>query len=704
MTRLLLVGPVGDFPPGVVRAVDVEGHRLAVVNAGGEISALDGICPHAGGPLGEGEAVGQLSLRCPWHGAVFDVRTGDVLEGPATQPVHTYSVKVQDGFVWATVETGSGRPAPAPTSSTKDATDATVRAARLASIRAARRETHKAEGTVVEPRRATRRAAGRQGGQGQWARGYYEPLNEAERVKRDQDGLEVYERLVAIHARRGFAGIPRDDLATRYRWYGLYTQRPEEDGYFMMRVRVPSGVLTAEKVEAAGRISRRFGRDVCDVTDRQNFQFHWIRIEDVPEIWARLGAVGLTTRQTCGDVTRNILGCPLAGVAASEILDATPYVLAVDRRLTGTKEFSNLPRKYKISISGCREQCAVHEVMDIGMTGVELPDGRRGFDLWVGGGLGPSSHFAPRLGAFVPPDRVVEVAAGITGVFRDYGYRRDRHRARLKFLVADWGAERFRAVLERQYLDAPLEDGPPAPSSSHAHREHVGVIPQRDGRLAVGFAPMAGRIAGTQLVAVAALARRFGRGRLRTTTQQKMLILDVAPDDVEPLVAELDALGLPARPGHHRAATMAWTGIEFCKLAVAETKHRARWLIEELETRLPGLADQVRINLNGCPNSCARFKLADIGLQGALVPGSDGDRVEGFLVQLGGHLGGDYRFGKKVSRARVRAQDLPDFIERLIRSWLEDRDEGEDFSSWVHRQPDADLLALVLAAAGTKAR
>ncbi|MGH9259827.1 MAG: nitrite/sulfite reductase, partial [Acidimicrobiales bacterium] len=211
-------------------------------------------------------------------------------------------------------------------------------------------------------------------------------------MKRDQDGLEVYERLVSIHARRGFASIPRDDLATRYRWYGLYTQRPEEDGHFMMRVRVPSGVLTAEQVEAVGRISQRFGRDVCDVTDRQNFQFHWIRIEDVPEIWARLGAVGLTSRQTCGDVTRNILGCPLAGVAASEILDATPYVLAVDRRLTGTKEFSNLPRKYKISISGCREQCSLHEVMDIGLVSVEHPDGRRVFDLWVGGGLGPAPH------------------------------------------------------------------------------------------------------------------------------------------------------------------------------------------------------------------------------------------------------------------------------------------------------------------------
>jgi sulfite reductase (ferredoxin) len=691
MAHFVAVARVEDLPPGAVRAVVVSGRPLALANVDGEVVALDGTCPHAGGPLGEGELEGRVSLRCPWHGASFDVRTGAPQAGPAPGPVATYPVRVEDGVVQVAVE---GRPGPGP--------DPASEATNGAGPRLDREGVAREGGVERGTRGAGRRASS--GGQGQWAFGYWEPLNEAERVKRDQDGLDVAERIVAVHARRGCASIPKDDLATRYRWYGLYTQRPEEDGYFMLRIRVPTGVLTAEQVEAVGRISQRFGRDVCDVTDRQNFQLHWIRIEDVPDIWARLGAVGLTTRQTCGDVTRNVLGCPLAGVSATEILDASPYVLAVDRRLTGTKEFSNLPRKYKISISGCREQCAVHEVMDIGLVGVELPDARRGFDLWVGGGLGPSPHFAQRLGAFVPPERVVEVATGITGVFRDYGYRRDRHRARLKFLIADWGPERFRRVLEEQYLEGPLEDGPAPPPSPEAHREHLGIIPQGDGRLAVGFAPTAGRISGTQLVAVAALAGRFGRGRLRTTTQQKMIILDVAPEDVDALVAELDTLGLPARPSAFRAATMACTGIEFCKLAVTETKHRAGWLVEELERRLPGLADRVRINLNGCPNSCARFQLADIGLQGAMVPGGDGDRVEGFLVQLGGHLGEGFRFGQKISRARVRAEDLPVFIQRLVGSWLADRDDGEDFSAWVARQPDGDLDALVLSAAAVGAR
>jgi len=537
-------------------------------------------------------------------------------------------------------------------------------------------------------------------GEGQWGLGYFEPLNGAERAKRDQDGLEVFDRILGLHAREGFASISQQDLNVRYRWYGLYTQRPEEDGFFMQRIRIPGGVLTAEQVEGVGEISKGFGRDVCDVTDRQNFQLHWIRIEDVPQIWARLSAVGLTTRQTCGDVPRNVLGCPLAGIAENELLDGTPHVLATNARLTGTKEFSNLPRKFKVSISGCREQCAVHEVMDVGLVGVERADGTVGFDLWAGGGLGTNPMFAQRLGAFVPPDRAVEVATGITQLFRDYGYRRSRTKARLKFLVKDWGPERLREVLEAEYLGSTLEDGPAPPESPHAHREHLGATRQRDGLLAVGLSPVAGRISGSQLVGVAELARRFGRGRLRNTTQQKMLILDVADEDLEPLSAELDALGLPSTPGAVRTGTMACTGIEFCKLAVVETKHRAAWLIEELERRLPGMSERVRINLNGCPNSCARYQIADIGLMGSLVPDGNGGRIEGFQVHLGGHLGGDYRFGKKVKGLRVAARDLPDFIELLVRCWLDEREEAEDFSGWVNRLPQdqvSDLVELATA-------
>ncbi len=545
------------------------------------------------------------------------------------------------------------------------------------------------------PRKGARRRS-----ESQWAMGYYEPQTPAERVKRDQDALDVYDRIVTLHAKEGFRSIMPQDLNVRYRWYGLYTQRPEEDGLFMMRIRIPGGVLTGDQVEAIGRISQQYGGDVADVTDRQNVQLHNITIESVPDVWAKLAAVQLTTQEACGDVPRNILGCPLAGIADDELIDATPYVLAVNRRITGTKEFSNLPRKFKISISGCRDQCGVHEIMDVGLVGIELDDGRVGFDLWVGGGLGPQPHFAQRLGAFVPPERVVETTVGICSLFRDYGYRRSRTHARLKFLMADWGPEKFRETLEEVYLTRPLEDGPPAPESDTAHREHLGITRQADGRFAVGFAPMAGRISGTQLVRVAGLARRFGRGRIRTTTQQKMLILDVPEEDVEPLVTALDDYGLPARPSAFRASTMACTGIEFCKLAVVDTKARAKWLIDELDRLLPGIHDRVRINLNGCPNSCARYQLADIGLMGSLVQSKEGERIEGFQVHLGGKLGGEHQFGTKVKGLRVAGQDLPRFVSGLVGTWLEHRDEGQDFSSWINGLEMPERESVVAAARG----
>ncbi|HEU4480455.1 MAG TPA: nitrite/sulfite reductase, partial [Actinomycetota bacterium] len=275
--------------------------------------------------------------------------------------------------------------------------------------------------------------------EGQWALGYTEPLNPAETAKREDDGLNVRARIENLYSKQGFRTIWPSDLRNRFRWHGLYTQRPETDGYFMLRIRIPGGMLTSEQTDTIGIISERYGRGLADVTDRQNVQLHWIRIEDVPAIWERLEAVGLSTTEACGDTPRNILGCPLAGIDASEIVDASAVLTEANARLAGNPEFSNLPRKFKISITGCAHQCAQHEINDIGLVGARAPDGRPGFDLWVGGGLSTNPMFAKRLGAFVAPDQVVEVVLGITAVFRDWGYRRARNRARLKFLVADWG-------------------------------------------------------------------------------------------------------------------------------------------------------------------------------------------------------------------------------------------------------------------------
>ncbi|MEA2645258.1 MAG: hypothetical protein QOE92_341 [Chloroflexota bacterium] len=527
--------------------------------------------------------------------------------------------------------------------------------------------------------------------QGQWGLGYLEPLTPQETNKRNQDGLDVYERIIHQYSKTGWDSIDPADLSGRFRWYGLYTQRPEEDQMFMMRVRMPGGQLNAQQVDVCAEIARRWGGGVIDVTDRQNFQFHNLHIEDVPEVWALLSAVGLSTLETCGDVTRNVLGCPTAGVDAAEYLDATPYVLSVGRRLTGTKEFSNLPRKYKISITGCTHRCAADDINDIGAVAHRV-DGRIGFDVLVGGGLSTTPHMAQSLGVFVPPEELEELCVAITTLFRDYGYRRARNRARLKFLVADWGVEKFREVLEKKYLKRTLRDGPPAPPASAAHRDHVGIHRQADGNMYVGFPLVAGRTDADQLQAIGRLASKYGKGRVRCTTQQKMVILDIPEAGVEALVGELAGLGLQVRASSFRRSTMACTGIEFCKLAVAETKSRAGTLVDEMERRLPDFEDYARININGCPNSCARFQVADLGFLGSIVT-IQGVPTEVFQVYLGGHLGETRSFGRLAKGARVRGDRMADYVEALLRLYLSRRLPEQDFTGYLNALDDDDLQA-----------
>jgi sulfite reductase (ferredoxin) len=433
-------------------------------------------------------------------------------------------------------------------------------------------------------------------------------------------------------------------------------------------------------------VAQEFARDTADVTDRQNIQLHWIRIEDVPEIWRRLEAVGLSTVEACGDVPRNILGCPLAGVDADELIDASELIHELDRRFTHDKTFSNLPRKYKTAISGCPVQCTAHEINCISFVGVRHDDGRVGFDLWVGGGLSTNPKLAQRLGVFVPPDETLEVWTGVSRIFRDYGYRRSRNRARLKFLMADWGPEKFRQVLEDEYLSAPLPDGPPPAAPPRPDRDHLGVQDQGNGLKYVGMVARAGRTSGRQLSRVAELASRLGGARVSTTAQQGLVILDVPESHVAELVGELEAEDLKVTPSVFRRGTMACTGLEFCKLAIVETKVRAVDLYTELEKRLPDFPEALTVNVNGCPNSCARFQTADIGLKGSIVEG-----VEGFQIHLGGHMGENAGFGRKARGLKVTADGAADYIERLLRTYLDERTDGDTFASWV-READEALL------------
>ena len=561
-----------------------------------------------------------------------------------------------------------------------------------------------------QPARAVRPPrAGRS--HGQWALDGRTPLNDNERFKSEGGGLDVRERIETIYARDGFDSIPGDDLHGRFRWWGLYTQRKPgidggrtaqlephelEDRYFMLRVRSDGGALSTTQLRVIGEISVELARGTADISDRQNIQLHWIRVEDVPEIWRRLEEVGLGTTEACGDTPRVILASPLAGVAADEIIDPTPVVEEILERYIGDPELANLPRKFKTAITGHPDLDVVHEINDVSFVGVRHPELGVGYDLWVGGGLSTAPRLAERLGVFVTEERVPEVWHGVIQIFRDYGYRRLRNKARLKFLLADWGVEKFRQVLQDEYLGYALPDGPP-PAPPRGPGDHVGVHAQRDGRAYVGVAPTVGRVSGEVLLGVADLAEAVGSARVRLTPHQKLVVLDVDPDQAGALVTGLERLGLSATPSPFRRATMACTGIEFCKLAIVETKATAARTITELERRLADVALETPLSLhvNGCPNSCARIQTADIGLKGQIVTTDDGEQVPGFQVHLGGGLASDERdeagLGRTVRGLKVTADELPDYVERVVRRHVAERGDGETFAQWVARAEDGAL-------------
>ncbi|KHO19160.1 nitrite/sulfite reductase [Mycolicibacterium setense] len=550
------------------------------------------------------------------------------------------------------------------------------------------------------------RPAKRPRDEGQWALGNREPLNHNEQFKQEDDALNVRARIIDVYSRDGFASIAKDDLRGRFRWMGLYTQRTEgydgtftgddnadllEAEYFMMRVRTDGKALSVQAVRTLGQISVDFARDSADITDRENLQYHWLRIEDIPEVWRRLDEVGLQTMEACGDCPRGMLGSPLAGDSLVEVLDPTPALREIEQRYIGSPEFSNLPRKFKTAVSGLQD--VAHEINDVSFIGVNHPEHGPGLDLWVGGGLSTNPMLAQRVGVWVPLEEVAEVWAGVVGIFRDYGYRRLRSKARLKFLVKDWGVEKFREILETEYLHRKLHDGP-APEQVPHTVDHVGVQKIRNGLNAVGVSAIAGRVSGTILTKVADLMEAAGSDRARLTAYQKLIILDVPDDKLDALRTGLDALGLQSQPSHWRQNLMACTGIEYCKLSFADTRGRAQHLVPELEARLGDLNAEldvpVTVNINGCPNSCARIQVADIGFKGQMVDDGNGPE-EGFQVHLGGSLGLDSGFGRKLRQHKVLATELGDYIERVVRNFVKQRESGERFAQWAIRADEGDL-------------
>ena len=539
---------------------------------------------------------------------------------------------------------------------------------------------------------------------GQWSVDGRAPLNENEVFKQEGAPLEVRERILSTYAVHGFESIDPDDLRGRFRWWGLYTQRKQgidggrtaqlditelEDHYFLQRIRLDGGTLTREQLRVIGQISQDFARGTADITDRQNIQLHWVRIEDVPELWRRLEEVGLTTIEGCGDTPRGFLVSPVAGIAADEIIDPTPLAQAIRETYLGDPELANLPRKFKTAISGSPSLDVLHEINDISFVGVEHPRLGPGYDLWVGGALSTAPRLGQRLGVFVSPEDALEVWYGVIRIFRDYGYRRLRNKARLKFLMAEWGPERFREVLQEEYLGRALPDGP-APAAPKGDSDHIGVHRQKDGLFWIGAKPPVGRLSGEALLGIADLAESVGSDRVRTTPLQNLLLLDVPAEKVAEAVEGLRALGLEAEPANFRRNTLACTGLEFCKLAIVETKSLATRVLAELDERLAGLDldRHITLTVNGCPNSCARIQTADIGLKGQIIT-VDGEQMPGFQVHLGGGVATSGReeagLGRTVRGLKVPASGLADYIERLVRRYLDERWDEESFAQWAQR-------------------
>lgn len=516
---------------------------------------------------------------------------------------------------------------------------------------------------------------------------------DVEAIKQAKDGLDVWPD-VERYAREGYSSIEAEDF-TRMRWYGIYQQQPNE-GHFMMRVKIPSGDLTAVQLRAVAHVARQWGRSIADVTTRQNFQFHWLRIEDIPAAIAHLESAGLTTVGACGDITRNICGCPTAGIDPQELYDTREIVRSVTGYFLGNKDYSDLPRKYKISISGCAIHCNQPEINDLGIQAVRRRvngSDETLFQVRVGGGLSTQPYLAQKLDISVKPEQVLDVCRAVTEIFRDEGYRKRRNHARLKFLVADWGAERFRDELISRLGWTP-EPAFQWAEPTTVQQDHLGVHSQKqDGKSWIGVSVITGRVTADILDAAARIADTYCEGSIRTTNQQNLLFPNITQSSLAAAQAEIREAGFEWDVSEFHRGAVSCTGNEFCNLAITETKARLREIVAHLETEM--LWDEpIRIHLNGCPNSCGQHHIGDIGLQGCLARLNDGTQVEAYDVCLGGRLGADAKFVRAISR-KVPADKVKFALENLLRTYRANRTlehgDVESFGRFVDRHSDAQL-------------
>lgn len=528
----------------------------------------------------------------------------------------------------------------------------------------------------------------------------------SERLKLEKNPWEALEEIREF-ARLGHQSVIPDWAEFYFKWWGIYTQgdglgvtggkggHGNATEFFMLRSGIPSGHGTSAQIRAIGKLARDHARNLADITTRQAIQLHWLPIQSVPIAIETLYSVGLSPKGACGDVARNVTGCPLAGLDAHEVIDASPLAKAVAREVNGNPEFYNLPRKFKITVTGCPLWCSYPEIDDLSLTAVKRGD-QVGYSIHVGGGLSNQPHMAIKLDAFVHDDQAIAVVRAVTEIFREQqGLRESRDRARLKYLFMNegWTAESFLQALQSK-LSFQLDPGVPDPVPNDVFRDHAGVRPQKQpGLYSVGASVLNGRTTGDQLIAVADLADEYASGEVRTTVTQNFVIPNVPKANLEAVLQRLSELGFTVEPTNFWRGAIACTGTEFCKLAITETKGFARWLVQEMEGRLPGFDQQLTIHVTGCPNNCGQASIADIGLEGKKIK-HEGKLTDAWQFALGGALGQNRAFARTLNY-RARSEEVPNALERLFRNYLSSRESEQNLRSWFAAKSNEELKQIL---------
>ncbi|AQL43071.1 ferredoxin--nitrite reductase [Halorientalis sp. IM1011] len=535
--------------------------------------------------------------------------------------------------------------------------------------------------------------------------------SKVENWKSEVYGSEIREHLMEF-AEEGWESIPddeHDEWFERFKWWGLYHQRSGQESYFMMRIGTPNGVIEPGQLEVIGEVAKEyatgpaenpeFGEAYCDWTTRQSIQLHWIKLEDIPEIFEKLESVGLSTQQACGDSWRNIVGCPVAGKDKHEHIDAWPIAEDLHETFKGNEDHVNLPRKWKVSVTGCDQGCGQGDINDLAFEPAEK-DGELGFNVRVGGGLARKEpRFARDIDVWVPTEKVSDVAGGLSALFREYGDREDRFNARIKFLVDEWGPEKMRRVLQEEFVDFELPTAGEDMRDQYTynaghddgHGDHVGVHEQPDGNYYVGLNVLVGRMGVDDTLELAELAEEYGSGEVRLTQRQNVIVTDVPEADLDAFLDEPLLEDYSPDPHPFMRGSIACTGTEFCSLSITETKNRqvryARWLKDNVD--LPEGVEEFHIHLSGCTASCAQPQIADVSLRG-MKTRKDGEPVEAYDIGLGGGLGEDPQFADWVEM-RVAADEVPGYIENLLATYEDQRAEGETFREFVAARDEEEL-------------